>query len=298
MPTNGDVNKHSSPLSDRRARRLEAALDELLEQLDPAERRRRDPVAIPRDYENPRNRELAALVASSLAYGRAELSMGAAREALSRLGDDPAATVTRAPASLPDRLDDFRYRMTGGRDLADLLAAAGRLRRRHGSLEAAYRSEPGGHLDRASAFVGALRAERLRDDCHRGLRYLLPDPADGSACKRLHLFFRWVGRGSDGVDLGLWTQPTPDQLRMPLDTHTARISRYIGLTDRKSVDGEASRQVTRALAQLDATDPVKYDFALCHLGISEACIHERSEDHCPDCPLDAICAVGPPPELA
>jgi uncharacterized protein (TIGR02757 family) len=78
---------------------------------------------------------------------------------------------------------------------------------------------------------------------------------------------------------------------MPLDTHTSRICRYIGLTDRKSVDGKTARQVTDALRELDPDDPIKYDFAICHLGISESCIHERSEEHCPDCPLESICRL-------
>jgi uncharacterized protein (TIGR02757 family) len=66
------------------------------------------------------------------------------------------------------------------------------------------------------------------------VRFFLPTPADGSACKRMNLFLRWMVRPDDGVDCGVWTGLTPRSLVIPLDTHIARISSYIGLTDRKS----------------------------------------------------------------
>jgi uncharacterized protein (TIGR02757 family) len=189
-------------------------------------------------------------------------------------------------------LRDFVYRMTRGEDVVDLLAGIHAVRDEYGSLEQAYASAPADdHLGRASHFVGELRAGRARDEFTRGLRYLLPDPADGSATKRLHLFFRWMGRGPDGIDLGLWSSLDPADLVMPLDTHTSRLCRYIGLTDRKSADLKAALEVTESLRMMDLDDPLKYDFPLCHLGISGGCIHRRSEEHCPTCPIESVCTL-------
>jgi uncharacterized protein (TIGR02757 family) len=131
----------------------------------------------------------------------------------------------------------------------------------------------------------------LRRDEARGFRYLLPDPADGSTTKRLHMFFRWVSRPADGIDLGLWESARPADLIMPLDTHTSRICRYIGLTTRASTDLKAAQQVTAALAVMRPEDPLYFDFAIAHLGISKRCIHRRSPDHCPGCPLDSVCGL-------
>lgn len=272
--------------------RLKRFLDRLLNRRAPARARSNDPVEIVWDYDEPRDREVVALVASCLAYGRVELLKDAIRRSIAPLGSHPARALRTDPGRARDALDSFVYRMTRGPDLMDLFVAIGTLLRTFGSLEAAYAASPETeHLSLASRFVRRLRRGRRREELHRGFRYLLPDPADGSACKRLHLFFRWMGRGPDGVDLGIWQSLSPSELLVPLDTHTSRICRYLGLTDRKSVDGTMARQVTEGLRALDPDDPVKYDFALCHLGISESCIHERSLQHCPNCPIEPVCRL-------
>ena len=271
---------------------LQEFLDRLLRERDPEDRRRQDPVEIVWDYRRPEDREVVALVSSCLAYGRVDLLKEAIRTALAPLGARPAERLREGGADLAERWEGFVYRLTRGEDLADLFTGIARLLREYGTLQEAYETTPGtGHLDKASGFVRRLRNARIRDGLERGFRYLLPDPGDGSACKRLHLFFRWVGRGPDGVDLGLWDAVDASELRMPLDTHTSRISRYIGLTERKSVDAKMVEEVTDALRELDPADPIKYDFAICHLGISESCIHERSDEHCPTCPIEPICTL-------
>jgi len=269
-------------------------LERLLADIDPVEARDRDPVGIVREYDRPADQEVAALVASCLAYGRVDLLRPAIRRALRPLGPEPARTLRDGVGAIEADLRDFSYRMTKGPDLTDLYVSVGELLRTYDSLETVYLSgdpDESNHRERASGFVGRLRSNRRRDELTRGFRYLLPDPADGSACKRLHLFFRWVVRGPDRIDLGLWDRVDASELLVPLDTHTSRICRYIGLTDRKSVDSVMVREVTEALRELDPEDPVRYDFAICQLGIAEDCIHERSAEHCPSCPIEPVCRL-------
>lgn len=280
-------------LTKQRAAELRPLLEELLAECDYVERRRHDPVEFSWQYDDRLDQELVALLSSCLAYGRVELLKQGVKAILEVLGSRPALAV---PQMGPDRLrgefEGFVYRMTRGADVVDLLVAASRTQREFGSLEEAYLSAPKReHLQRASFLVRQLRKRRVRSEQARGFRYLLPDPADGSACKRLHLFFRWMGRGPDGVDLGLWDGLSPAQLVMPLDTHTSRLCRYLGLCDRKSTDLKAALEVTRSLALMDEDDPLRYDFALCHLGISGGCIHRRSDEHCPTCPIEAMCTL-------
>ena len=280
-------------LTPQAIRRLRAQLDPMLERFDYLAHRAQDPVELVWRYEDPRDQELAALVASGLAYGRVALVRDAVRRALDPLGPRPAQRLAQLePEELEALYHDFVYRMTRGPDLVCLLRGAQRVAHEAGSLDAAYGLSPGhDHVARASAWVKRLWG---RQPPSRGLRYLLPDPGDGGASKRLHLFFRWVTRGPDAVDLGIWRSLEASSLLMPLDTHTARICAYLGLTTRKSVDGKMVEQISQALRQLDAQDPLKYDFALCHLGISKSCIHRRSEEHCPSCPLEPVCVLGNP----
>ena len=96
------------------------------------------------------------------------------------------------------------------------------------------------------------------------------DPSRGSAAKRLNMFLRWMVRPSDtGVDFGLWTQLKPAQLSCPLDVHSGKVARALGLLTREQNDARAVQELDRALRKLDPEDPVKYDFALFGLGVFE-----------------------------
>jgi uncharacterized protein (TIGR02757 family) len=121
----------------------------------------------------------------------------------------------------------------------------------------------------SSSYLGNLQPVSPRATApSRGLRFLLPSPAAGSACKRSHLFLRWMIR-SEGFDLGLWRggRFTPARLLLPMDVHLHRISRRIGLTRRPTADLAASREATAWLRRISPADPVAYDWPLSRLGI-------------------------------
>jgi uncharacterized protein (TIGR02757 family) len=126
----------------------------------------------------------------------------------------------------------------------------------------------------------------------RGLAHLFPDPARGGASKRQMLLLRWMVRGPDGLDFGLWKEVPSSALTIPLDTHIARVSRRIGLTQRRTLGWRTAKDITDSLKLLDPADPIKYDFALCHLGMSGACPPRLTVEHCRRCPLSAGCRTG------
>jgi uncharacterized protein (TIGR02757 family) len=134
-----------------------------------------------------------------------------------------------------------------------------------------------------------------------GLRFLLPGSSeDGQgAIKRVALYLRWMIRPRDGVDLGAFRafEPalTPAKLIIPLDTHIERIGRYLGLTDRKTGGLRTATEITAALARLCPEDPLVYDLALCHLGISGRCPKKRDVKICADCQIRSVCRLGETP---
>ena len=150
----------------------------------------------------------------------------------------------------------------------------------HGSLDRAFAA---GH-DPAAVDIrdGArgLRRARLPHRRARGLRRRLParpgfwyfftKPSGGSGCKRLNLFLRWMVR-RDAVDPGGWTGVRPAQLIVPLDTHIVRLGRCLRLTRYTSPGWKMAAEITASLRALDPIDPIRYDFALCHLGMMNAC---------------------------
>jgi uncharacterized protein (TIGR02757 family) len=289
-------------LSPERAARLRKALGRL-ERLSPPRRRLPlDPVSLPHRYRNPRDVEVAGLLAASLAYGRADLFLPRVTRLLEAMGRSPAEFVRRLdPAGARALLSGFVYRFNVGADVAVLLLGMGRMLERRGSLEAGFltaRAAAGGDLHGALAgFVRELRdvdvaaVERALGKT-RGLDHLLPVPLGAGAAKRLHLFLRWMVRGSDGIDLGVWKRVPPSALLVPLDTHVARVAWRLGLVRRRTMGWAAAEDITRNLAVVDPMDPVRFDFLLCHHGMSGACPPRARAELCARCVLRPECSVG------
>jgi uncharacterized protein (TIGR02757 family) len=286
-----------------RAAALRPLLDALDARLDRAARIGADPVELPRRYADPLDQEVAGLFAASLAYGRADVFKPILSRLLGTMGDSPA-TFVRSFAREPDpaAFGFAVYRFNRPRDLAALAAAAGTIALRHGSLGARFgelfREEGGaaGALRPALARFGEeLRqappvAQLLRGRGRRGLAHLLPDAAGPGASKRWNLYLRWMVRGPDAVDLGAWRGIVPAAaLVVPLDTHVHRVARCLGLTRRRDASWRTAEEITAALRRVDPDDPVRYDFALCHLGMSGACPARRDRARCAPCPLAAAC---------
>jgi uncharacterized protein (TIGR02757 family) len=180
--------------------------------------------------------------------------------------DSPARFLERSSeAALRRTFADFKHRFTTGEELAALLFGAKRAAGRHGSLLACFQAGLGDSdktiLPALSTFVAEL-SERSGGACGS----LLASPADGSACKRLNLFLRWLVR-RDQVDPGGWEAVRAARLILPLDTHLQRICRAIGFTDRNAADLRTALEITDAFRTLSPDDPVRYDFALSRLGI-------------------------------
>ena len=263
-------------------------LDALLASFDFAAHRERDPVSFVHRA-RPADSEVVALIAALLAFGNVVAVRRSIARVLERLGDSPAETVDRASSRvLGKKLDGFVHRVWKGEDLAAMLVRAGKMRREHGTLGAAFAAH-----HRASGDVReslARWSDGLRgSEPSRGLAHLVADPRAGSACKRSLLFLRWMVRPADGVDLGLWSAVDPSVLVIPVDTHVQRIAKNIGLTRRRDASWRTAEDITGALRRFDPRDPVKYDFALCHLGVSRQCPSRRDPVLCADCVLRATC---------
>jgi uncharacterized protein (TIGR02757 family) len=266
---------------------LKKRLDTLLESQDRAAHVRNDPVSFVHGYARDADREVAGLLAATLAFGNVVAIKASVQRALDALGEPPSVAAGRRRATLERRLAGFVHRVYRGEHLATMLSRAGSLRKRHGSLGAAFATE----LEDAGDFREALArfADELRGPAPpRSLKHLLPDPRAGSACKRLLLYLRWMVRPADGVDLGLWPV-SPARLVIPVDTHIHRIAKNLGLTKRNDASWRTAEEITARLRQLDPDDPVKYDFALCHLGVSRQCPSRRDPELCASCVLEPSC---------
>jgi len=224
-----------------------------------------DPLEFIYRYEDLLDREIAGLVASSLAYGRVKQILASVGAVLDRTGNPRRFLEHASAEKLRRTFAGFRHRFTTGKDLAGMLLGAKRAIERHGSLEACFIANLS---PRDATVIPALGA--FVDELTRGAgsprRFLLPSPSRGSACKRLNLFLRWMVR-ADEVDPGGWGRVSARKLVVPLDTHMHRICLALGFTRRRQATLRAALEVTDAFRELAPRDPVRYDFALTRPGI-------------------------------
>ncbi len=225
-----------------------------------------DPLEFVYLYDSKSDREISALIASALAYGRVRQILRSVSTVLDIMGPSPSSyLLENGPADIRNAFRSFKHRFTTGEMLSSLLAGIGKLILEYGSLEscflAGFSQGDRNVLPALAAFV-----KKVEHASGRVLPTFLPSPDGGSACKRLNLFLRWMVR-SDNVDPGTWQTVPASHLIVPLDTHMHRIAAKMGLTRRKQADIRCAIEITDAFASIRPDDPVRYDFALTRFGI-------------------------------
>lgn len=259
-----------------------------------------DPLSFCHRYTNSLDQEIVGLIASSFAYGKVNSIKQTVEEILAVLTPNPQNFIASyEPASSMKLLAGFKHRFNSQLDLLALFWAIKTMIEQAGSIGNYFlRFYDSKADDITSALIGFTSAilkidyspiygsQGIPADSY--FSFLFPSPASGSACKRLCMYLRWMVRPADGIDLGLWQAVPPRKLIIPVDAHIQRIARFLGLTRRKQADWRMAQEITAALKTFDADDPVKYDFSLCHIGISEGCRGQKREV-CLTCDLVEFC---------
>lgn len=261
-----------------------------------------DPIQIVRRYTRPDDVEVVGFCAAAIAFGRVASVLQSVERLAAIMGDRPAAYVRAfEPDAERGTFEGFVHRWTRGVDLIALLWSVRQMLDEHGSIEAFFAAGDDGTGEDVGAALESFSERALALDRRRaygrrvpgstrsapGVAYFFPRPSSGSGCKRLNLFLRWMVR-KDALDLGVWSRVSPARLVVPLDTHVIRVGRCLQLTRYTSPGWKMARDITSSLRRLDPQDPVKYDYALCHLGMMNACGFSRPQKDS-QCPLRGAC---------
>lgn len=276
---------------------LKAALDGLYAEYNRADAIP-DPIDIVRRYPGRADREVVGFCASGLAFGRVASVLQSVERVLAVMGPSPAEFVRCFDPRHDGRaFEPLVHRWTRGDDLAALMLTMRRMTDEAGSIEAFFLlgHDPFGTDVEASIESFSTRALALAPAEARrrqmGVPYFFPRPSTGSACKRLNLYLRWMVR-RDAVDFGAWSGVSPSQLIVPLDVHVVRLGQCLGLTGYRSPGWKMASDITASLRRLDPADPVRYDFALCHVGMRDQCGFNRPLADA-RCPLRGWCRPRP-----
>jgi uncharacterized protein (TIGR02757 family) len=273
---------------------LKEVLDRLYDTYNFEERLRHDPIEFPHRYSDPVDIEVVGFIASQFAYGRIGLFKPVIEKILNLCGRRPHDFLFNFDLKKDSRyLKGISYRFSSEEDVLCFVYMVSVMLKRWGSLrQAFYHYYRNDHRDIGHALSGFVSSfldidtspVYGKDIRPRGLRHFFPLPEGGSACKRLNLFLRWMVRRRD-IDFGIWKRVQPSKLIIPLDTHIARIARCLKLTGRKTSDWKTAVEITESLRMLDPEDPLRYDFVLCHHGVSGQCLGERAPHICSRCIL-------------
>ncbi len=226
-----------------------------------------------RRYKEGRDQEFAAYVCSAIAYGKVAHIKNSIHRLLDPMGKKPVQFLTQSSLrDLKFLTDPWKHRFNTSEDAFWLLVFLRDIYSRYASLEEWIDPREGEdvfHLMerwvesfRKHSWPAGVRAPQAKDS----VWFFFPRPSSGGACKRMNLFLRWmVGRSA--TDFGLWTRVKPSQLVIPLDVHVHRQALSLRLTRRKAGDWRTAIEITESLKKIDAEDPTRFDFALCHAGI-------------------------------
>jgi uncharacterized protein (TIGR02757 family) len=277
--------------------RLRAPLDELYRGFDHVHSAA-DPVHIVRRFTAPDDREVVGFCAAGLAFGRVASILHSIESLVELMGPRPAEFVRAFdPSRQRARFEPLVHRWIRGRDLVALLMVLQGMLRHHGSIEAFFAAGDDPSAPDVREALESFSSRALETDLRAvygahlpvraGVGYFFPRPSKGSACKRLNLYLRWMVR-HDAIDMGVWRTPDAARLVVPLDTHVVRVGRCLRLTRRVSAGWSMAADITTSLRAVDAADPVRYDFSLCHIGMMNACGFSRAQRDA-HCPLRGVC---------
>jgi len=226
-----------------------------------------DPIHIPRSFARREDAEVIGFLTATIAWGQRKTIISNARKLVQLMDEAPHDFVMNADEIEIERLSGFVHRTFNGIDLAHFVRGLRHVYNTYGGLENAFLEQ--GKLDGMAEAIARFKQRFFEVEHQPRTRKHVADPGKGSNAKRINMYLRWMVRPNDrGVDLGLWKKICPADLMVPLDVHTGRVARELGLLTRPQDDWKAVEELTAALRKFDPTDPVKYDIALFAIGVN------------------------------
>jgi uncharacterized protein (TIGR02757 family) len=230
-----------------------------------------DPVTIPHQFSRQQDIEIAGLFAALFSWGNRTTIINKSHALLSLMDNAPFDfCMNTSPAKL-NRLLNFKHRTFNPTDILYFVSFLQYHYSNNNSLESAFIT---GMDDKAitveTGLNGFYNYFFSLEDAPARTRKHIAAPQKNASCKRLNMYLRWMVRKDNaGVDFGIWKKIKPSQLVCPIDVHVARVAKRFKLLKRNTIDWQAALELTEYLRNLDAADPVKYDFALFGLGVIE-----------------------------
>lgn len=227
-----------------------------------------DPIQIPHQFSIKEDIEIAGFLAATIAWGNRKMIINNAQKMMALMGNSPYDFVMNHQDHHLENLENFVHRTFNSNDLVVFIKGLQNIYKNHNGLEAVFaRHQEANSMQKS---ISEFKKTFFEIEHLNRTQKHVSDPLNNSAAKRVNMFLRWMVRNDNkGVDLGIWKSISSAALSCPLDVHSGNVARKLGLLTRKQNDAKALAELDANLRQLDANDPVKYDFALFGLGVFE-----------------------------
>jgi uncharacterized protein (TIGR02757 family) len=242
-----------------------------------------DPILIPKRYSKKEDIEIAAFLSATIAWGQRKSIISSASGMMNAMSNEPFNFIMKASEQeLYNASQQFKHRTFNSDDGLFFLHSLRNIYMNYGGLESVFTTAYSRQESVENALIGFRKVFFKTEHLRRSQKHV-SNVATGSSAKRLNMYLRWMVRSDkEGVDFGLWNSINIKSLYLPLDVHTGRVARSLGLLQRKQNDWKAVQELTHTLRQFDPADPVKYDFALFGMGVYE----QNGSSSRPDCYRD------------
>ncbi len=226
-----------------------------------------DPIKIPHYFTKKEDIEISAFLTSIISWGNRKMIIKNAKDLMNKMDSSPYDFIINSNQKDIESID-FCHRTFNSIDLHFFIKSLKNIYKNHEGLEKIFSF----NYDDKWLFKNIQYLKEIFFSIDHPIRTKkhISDPSKGSACKRINMFLRWmVRKDTHGIDFGIWSQISPSKLSCPLDTHTNRIGRKLGLIKRKQNDIKTLKELDLKLRKFDEKDPVKYDYALFSIGIND-----------------------------
>ena len=250
------------------AEELKFFLDEKVELYNNPNFIESDPIQIPHLFSLREDIEIAGFLSATIAWGNRKMIIKNSHRMIQLMGNSPYDFVMSHQEHQLEELQNFVHRTFNGQDFISFIKGLQHIYKNHGGLEKVFHTHQEENSMQKS--IHEFKKTFFEIDHQYRTQKHISDPLNNSAAKRINMFLRWMVRQDNkGVDLGIWKNIAPSLLSCPLDVHSGNVARKLGLLTRRQNDAKALAELDKNLRQLDANDPVKYDFALFGLGVFE-----------------------------
>ena len=224
-----------------------------------------DPISIPHLFSKKQDIEIAGLFAATLSWGLRKTILKNCNQLMHLMDNHPYDFIQHHSPKDLKALNTFVHRTFNSTDLLYFIAFLKEYYTKEISLEQLFLG-----ADVEAGLINFHNTFCSSQDFPQRTKKHVATPQRKSTCKRLNMYLRWmVRKDKNGVDFGLWKTIKPRDLLCPLDVHVENYARKLKLIERPQRDWLTVVELTSNLKEIDAKDPIRFDFALFGMGIEK-----------------------------